>query len=96
MPTDILLGDDLDLIFRNGDLVVGESTEQHQKLLLVNDKGHMKHAPFAGVGIMNYTNDDVLGELYGEIQRQFEIDGMVIHKLEIRGVDDVDLEASYE
>lgn len=96
MPTDILLGDDMDLVFRNGDLVIGESTEQHKKLLLLNDKGHMKHAPQYGVGIGGYLNDDNLGELHGEIQEQFEKDGMRITKLKIFENRTIEVEAHYE
>jgi hypothetical protein len=96
MPKDILLGDDMDLVFRNGDLVMGESTEQHKKLLLLNDKGHMKQAPAYGVGIGGYLNDDNLGELHGEIQQQFEKDGMRITKLKIFENKTIEVEAHYE
>lgn len=96
MPTDIFLGDDLDLVFRNGDLVIGDSTDQHQQLLLLNDKGHMKHAPAYGVGIGAFMEDDNLGELHGEIQQQFERDGMRITSLSILEDGTVDVEAYYE
>jgi hypothetical protein len=96
MPKDVLLGNDLDLVFRNGDLVVGESTEQHQQLLLLNDKGHIKHAPIAGVGIGGYLNDDNLGELHGEIQQQFERDGLRITKLKIFENGRLEINAGYE
>ena len=96
MPTDIILGDDLDLVFRNGDLIVGESTEQHQKLLLVVEKGHIKQFPFVGVGIGSYINDDNLGGLYQEIEQQFSLDGAKITKREIYEDGEINLEATYE
>ena len=96
MPTDILLGEDLDLHFRNGDLVAGESSEQHQKLLLVVDKGHIKQFPFVGVGIGSFLLDDNLGGLHQEIEQQFNLDGAKIQKREIYEDGTMNIEASYE
>ena len=94
--TDILLGEDLDLVFRNGDLVIAESTEQHQKLILLNDKGHVKQHPLTGVGIMGYVNDDNLGGLYQEIQKQFDYDGLRVDRLDIYEDGTMNIKASYE
>jgi hypothetical protein len=51
MPTtDILLDDNNDLRIENGDFVVGDSTKQHQKLLLMLSKGDTRQFALDGVG----------------------------------------------
>jgi hypothetical protein len=96
MPTDILLDENDDLRIENGDLVVGESTMQHQRHLFLGDKGHFRNSPISGIGISNYQNDDELGELYGEIQKQFELDGQEVGEIEILRNGKIKVEGEYE
>ena len=42
---DIRLDDDLDLVFKDGDFAISESSIQHQKLLILSDKGEFKESP---------------------------------------------------
>ncbi|MCX6232611.1 MAG: oxidase [Bacteroidetes bacterium] len=76
MPQDILLDDSGDLACVDGDFVIGESTLQHQKLLLITQKGEWKENPKCGIGIENYLNDDDTNDMLNEINDQFEKDGM--------------------
>jgi len=87
--------DDFDLAIDNGDFVVGESTSQHQQLLLLLNKGELRQYPKTGVGAITFSNDDQLGGLYTEIQQQFEADGMQIEKLVVNSNGTVDIKARY-
>lgn len=100
MPNDILLDeDDLDLKFEDGDLVIGESTRQHQRLILLSAKGEIREFPTRGVGIFDWTLDDSPGDLNSEIKRQFELDGMTVQQVKARvtssGLNSLQIEAVY-
>lgn len=51
---DYLLDENGDLLFKDGDLVVGESDEQHIKDTLNAEPGWWKQYPTDGVGIRRY------------------------------------------
>lgn len=99
MPTDVLLDNSLDLVFVDGDLVHGESTRQHQKLLLLTAKGEIREFPTVGVGVQDWTLDNNPGDLNGEIKRQFEQDGMLVQQVKSRvtsaGISNLEIEAIY-
>jgi hypothetical protein len=95
MPKDILLNDD-DLLFINGDLVVRDSTLQHQKHLLLVQPGELREFPTVGVGLVNFLNDDALDDLGAAIQREFENDGMIVKKLDVYENGKLEIDASYE
>lgn len=82
---DILLDDELQLQedASTHDWVEGESTAQHQQLLLLTPKGSWKETPGAGVGMMNYLESESDNELLAEIARQFRADGMDVATLGI-------------
>lgn len=94
--TDYLLDTDFDLRIENGDFVVGESSAQHQQLLLLLEKGELRQYPLTGVGLKNFLNDDNLGELYQEIQKQFKADGLSVNRLKIYNDGQMELDASYQ
>lgn len=75
---DILLTSDNDLQIASNDLVIGESTRQHQKMLLINPKGSYKDSPLSGVGIDDYLNNEDPGAMIRMIRRQFVQDGMSV------------------
>ena len=95
MPQDYLLDNDYDLRIENGDFVVGESTNQHQDLLMILEKGELRQFPATGVGIKRFLNDDNMGDLYGEIIKQFEADGMKVKSLVIGSSGKVTIDAEY-
>ena len=75
--------DNDDLLIAAGDFVVGETTQQHQSLLLRMKKGELRQYPKTGVGLDDFLLDDNPGDVYSEIQRQFEADGMVVRTMDI-------------
>lgn len=48
---DIILDDNFDLLFKNGDLVIAESDEQHLQLIMLLEQGQLRYSPLTGVGI---------------------------------------------
>lgn len=74
---DVILQDG-DLTFRNHDFAIGESTLQHQRLLLVTYPGEWKTNPLVGVGLTDWLNDERSGNLITEVRRQFKSDGMEV------------------
>lgn len=96
MPIDILLGDDFDLDVAGGDFVSGESTRQHQQILLLNEKGELREFPTVGVGLASWLNDDnQVNDLNSRIKTEYENDGMKV--LSVSGRDaKLQVEAEYE
>jgi hypothetical protein len=84
--------DDLQI---DGDFVVGESTLQHQSLLIRGRKGDLRQFAKTNVGIDDYLLDDNFGDVYQECQRQFKGDGMVIRKLQVYQDGQVKADAYY-
>ena len=81
---DLLLDEDLDLRIERGDLVMGESTLQHQALLLLSNKGDWRADGTVGVALNNELLDDANpDELRQRIRQEFERDGMVVGRIEI-------------
>lgn len=94
---DIMLDESGDIAIKNGDLVVGESSAQHQRLLLLCSPGDIMSAPLVGVGLMSYTNDDAnADELTKNIQKQFEADGMRVKKITGDAIDELIINAEYK
>ncbi len=83
MPYDILLDGDFDLAFVDGDFAIGESTRQHQNLILISEPGEWREFPTCGVGMQSRLLGDNPGEVLGIIKRQFEADGMKV--LQVNG-----------
>jgi hypothetical protein len=96
MPNDYLLTDDFDLKIANGDFVVGESSAQHQQLLLLLEKGELRQYPQTGVGVKNFLNDDNLSGLHQEVVKQFKADGLTINRLKIYNDGQMELDANYQ
>lgn len=92
--TDILLGTDGDLKIENGDLVIGYSDTQHQKLLLTSFKGQWKEKPTIGVGAAGFLKDEDVQGLAAEIKQEFERDGMRVNKIVVT-TDNIKVDATY-
>lgn len=91
---DILLTGDMDLSIQNGDFTVGESTRQHQQLLLIAEPGNIMQHPETGVGTASFLNDERDG-MATEIRSQFEKDGMKVSSLHVNG-EKIEIEANYQ
>jgi hypothetical protein len=92
---DILLDNNFDLFFEDGDLVFGSSDLQHQELLLITEKGTNKEFPTIGVGIATEINDESPESLKIRIKKEFERDGMRVQRVNVRnGI--FNIEAYYE
>jgi len=94
MPQDLLLNEDYNLRIENGDFVVGESTRQHQDLLLLADKGEFKQFPTIGIGILRYLEDYSGDNLAREIRTEFNKDGMNVKEIRFNG-SKIDITANY-
>ena len=95
MPKDILLDENLDLLIVDGDFVVGESTAQHQKILMLADKGEFKESPMRGVGALRFLEEARPDNLLREIRQEFTIDGMLIEGIKIDSLSGIQIEANY-
>lgn len=78
---DLLLDNNQELDIQNGDFVIGESTLQHQDLLLMTNKGEWKENPTIAVGVLGFLKDEDESGLLAEIKTQFEKDGMRVNTL---------------
>lgn len=73
---DFLLGDDGDLQIRNGDIVVGESITQEVALILLTNKGEIRHDPLCGCDLLKMTNARISRSQFERLVRvQLERDG---------------------
>ncbi|SHF31934.1 hypothetical protein [Chryseobacterium vrystaatense] len=95
MPTDILLDENFELQFSDGDFTVGESTYEQQKTLLFADKGEMKLFPKNGVGVRRYLEHEKPEDLAREIRQEFFADGMTVHHVKIDENLEIDIDADY-
>lgn len=95
MPYDILLDENDDLLIENGDFVIGESTLQHQRLLLLCNKGEFKENPTRCIGLNRYLESNDAQALAREIDVDFSKDGMKVSKIVI-DIPTIEIEASYE
>jgi hypothetical protein len=96
MPNDYLLDANDDLQIANGDFVVGESTSQHKSLLLRGKKGELRQYPKTNVGLDDFLQDDDPGDVYQEIQKQFEGDGLKVRSIQISVSDQEMLQANVD
>lgn len=93
---DFLLDDNLDLLISDdGDLVVGESSAQHQKTLILADKTEFKEVPMRGVGVRRYLEDSDPSNLAREIRTEFAADGMIVNKIQIAADLTLQVDANY-
>lgn len=89
----ILANGDLSLI--DGDFATGESTGQHQELLLIATKGEFKQYPDRGVGAIMYAEDCSPANLIAAIQDEFSRDGMEINEIKFKDAK-LNIDAEYK
>jgi hypothetical protein len=82
---DILLADDWDLLFANGDFIVGASDLQHLALITEMDIGHLKESPFLGVGVRQYLGGNTpVNEIKTKAQQMYEADNYTINLINVK------------
>jgi hypothetical protein len=93
--TDILLDENNELGFYSGDLASGESTRQHQQLLLLSNKGDWREYPTVGVGLAGYLKDDDFHTVLSDIKSEFQTDGMRIKTIALDESGNLNIDATY-
>ena len=78
-----------------GGMVVGNTTEQNQYVLLQARTGELKHTPATGVGIIDLLLDG--DKLYWQtrIRQALDREGMKIKTLRILDNDKIEIDANY-
>ena len=102
MPYDIILETEdkdpdknQDFKIANGDFVVGETTIQNQRLLLLCQKGEFKEFPDRCVGLHNFLETADSQSLAREIDVDFTKDGMKVRRIVI-DIPNIEIDADYE
>lgn len=94
--TDFLLDENNDLVIKNGDILIGDSTLQNQNLIIQSQKGEFKNVPEIGVGILSEINNENKREVLSQIRRNFEYDGMTVNKLGFANNGNILVDAEYK
>ena len=73
-----------DLDLSTGDLqIIEDATNQHQKDLILTNKGELKNNGGTGVGVETFLNDESPENLFHETKKQFIRDGMQVRQIGI-------------
>lgn len=76
MNQDILRNVDGDLDFANGDIVIGQSDQQHVEDIFIAHQGEYKEFPLIGFGAIDYIKSNVVdSEFKRDLKLQLEYDG---------------------
>lgn len=70
-----------DIATKDGDFVIGTSDQQHQRLLLLTQKGSWKESPTTGVGAASFLEAEDPATFLREVRTQFNADGMTVNKI---------------
>lgn len=75
MVKDLLLNTDgdIDIDLATGDLMIGDSKDQHIKDVLFAHAGEYKQSPYLGVGIGDYVNAPFSGFVRSELERKISL-----------------------
>jgi hypothetical protein len=93
---DLIDDADGDLLIKDGDFVVAESTIQHQTDLILIVPGELKQFPTSCVGLKENILDDIgVSELKKKIQTEFEADGIEIRKMSGQTFEEIQIDAEY-
>lgn len=85
-----------DLWIQGGDIVIGDSTVQNQRNLILAAPNDWPGTPADGVDLKAYLLDEGnVGELRGRIVREFEADGMKAVSVTGRTFETLDVNATY-
>lgn len=95
--TDLILDDDGDIQFDdNGELVLGDATNQNQKLILISNKGEWKEFPELGVGIEQMLSNENYNEVLIDAKKNLEYDGMEVKNIRFTEMGKLMVDAKYK
>jgi hypothetical protein len=85
MRDDILLNEQNELLIVDGDLVIGQSDQQHIKHIVEAFKGEYKHDPLVGFGVIGYLKRDekIESEFRRDLKIQLENDGYLDSEIDL-------------
>lgn len=92
---DLALSEVEDVQVGNGDFGIVESTAQHQRQLILNNKGDFKQFPTVCVGAFNYLHDEHVRNLARAISTEFARDGMDVKEVKVEKNGAISSNASY-
>lgn len=92
---DIGLDSGYDLVFEAGDFLTTESTAQHQRQLILNNKGDFKQNPTICVGVFDYLDDEQFQELIRSVSIEFTRDGMDVLSVQLSANGVINSDAFY-
>ena len=78
---------DGDIAWSNGDLLYVESSEQHQRDILLAGKGHFKSFPLIGVDAMSYVSEENPDMFLRIVRKEFSRDGMTVEKVSTTNIE---------
>jgi hypothetical protein len=93
---DIALDEQEDVAISSGDFVFTESTAQHQRQLILNNKGDFKQNPTSCVGAFDYLHDEDYQALIRAMSIEFSKDGMDVKRVLIGANGVVNSDAFYK
>ena len=92
---DITLDSNEDLEIANGDFLSTESTAQHQRQLILNNKGDFKQNPSICVGAFGYFDDENFQGLVRAVSIEFSKDGMNVQQVQLSPAGIINSDAFY-
>lgn len=87
---------DCDLDFSSGDLEYTESTEQHQRDLILAAQGHIRDMPDRGVGSINYLLDNDKEHYLRAVRIELAKDGQKVRSVGESETGTIYVDAAYE
>jgi hypothetical protein len=82
MRQDFLLDADGDIKIVNGDLIIGESDQQHVELLLSTSPNDWKENPVTGAAMIKSLGGNLSGFAKRNVAVQLEADGYAVNSIE--------------
>lgn len=93
---DFMLEDDLQ--FENGDLKMGEASQQNIGHILVAQKGAYKEHPLLGIGIENFIKGNTAINrlrLEAEIEKQLTHDNFNVKIIDASNLENINIDGNY-
>lgn len=83
MPQDILLDENKNLKVENGDLVIGDATQQNIIAIVTGSQGEVRSSPVLGTNPKRFLKATSLTALEENVRRQLRLDGATIERVSV-------------